>query len=159
MKKGVLVEVCSFLLILLFVYAASSKLFGFEKFHGQLYLYPLVKHFPLLTAISVISAELIISALLLFPATRLWGFAGSAALLVSFTVYLSASILSHKHLPCSCGGVIQYMSWKQHIVFNLGFLVLSLAGGASIINNRSSRKPVESSRQQNQNPTVKLFQA
>lgn len=157
MKKGVLVEVCSFLLILLFVYAASSKLFGFEKFHGQLHLYPMVQQFPLLTAISVISAELIISALLLFPSTRLPGFIGSAVLLAMFTVYLSASILSHKHLPCSCGGVIQYMSWKQHIVFNLFFFMLSLAGGVSIINNRRSRKPVETSRQQNQNPTVKLF--
>ena len=157
MKKGVLAEVCSFFLILLFVYAASSKLFSFDNFHSQLYLYPLVKHFPLFTAISVISAELIISALLLFPATRLTGFIGSALLLSTFTVYLSYSILTNTHLPCSCGGVIQYMTWKQHIVFNICFLTLSLAGSVSII-NRSRRKPVEKSRQQNQNPTVKLFQ-
>ena len=157
MKKGVLIEVCSFLLILLFVYAASSKLLGFDKFHSQLFLYPLVQHFPLITAISVISAELLISALLLFPATRLPGFIGSAVLLSMFTVYLSLSILTHKHLPCSCGGVIQYMSWRQHIFFNLFFIALSLAGSASIINRRS-RKPVETSRQQNQIPIVKLFQ-
>lgn len=153
MKKNVLVEVCSFLLILLFVYASSSKLFAFEKFHNQLAIYPLIKYFALLTAVSVIALELGFSALLLFPSTRRLGFYGSAGLLVLFTLYLTVMLATHHHLPCSCGGVIQYMSWKQHVFFNLFFLALALLGIAFTI-NRGSRKPVEKSRQQN--PIIKF---
>jgi hypothetical protein len=33
-----------------------------------------------------------------------------------------------KNLPCSCGGIISKLSWKQHIIFNLFFIVLSVIG-------------------------------
>lgn len=33
-----------------------------------------------------------------------------------------------KRLPCSCGGVIALLSWKQHIAFNLFFLSLAVIG-------------------------------
>jgi len=31
-------------------------------------------------------------------------------------------------LPCSCGGVIQKMTWGQHVIFNLFFTLLALVG-------------------------------
>jgi hypothetical protein len=31
-------------------------------------------------------------------------------------------------LPCSCGGVIQQMTWQQHILFNVVFIILSRIG-------------------------------
>jgi hypothetical protein len=37
-------------------------------------------------------------------------------------------VLTSANLPCSCGGVIQQLSWKQHIVFNISFIVLGIAG-------------------------------
>jgi hypothetical protein len=33
-----------------------------------------------------------------------------------------------KNLPCSCGGIISKLSWKQHILFNLFFIMLSITG-------------------------------
>jgi hypothetical protein len=31
-------------------------------------------------------------------------------------------------LPCSCGGIIAKLSWKEHVVFNLFFIANSVAG-------------------------------
>jgi len=38
-------------------------------------------------------------------------------------------VITDDNLPCSCGGVIQQLSWTQHIVFNLIFIA---AGGIGI---------------------------
>ena len=146
MKKSALVETFSFLLIVLFVYTCSSKLIDFQKFVTQLSRHPFIGGFPLPVAIGVITSELTVALLLVFPATKRIGFGGSAALLTVFTLYLTVMLSSHRHLPCACGGVIRYMSWKEHIFFNLFFLIISLLGIAFTI-NRGSRKPVEKSRQ------------
>jgi hypothetical protein len=45
-----------------------------------------------------------------------------------FTVYVgyNAFFLTHKERPCTCGGIIEKMSWNQHVVFNMAFTVLAL---------------------------------
>jgi len=30
------------------------------------------------------------------------------------------------NLPCSCGGVLQQMTWNQHLIFNVVFTLLAL---------------------------------
>jgi len=30
-------------------------------------------------------------------------------------------------MPCSCGGVIELLSWNQHVVFNGVFILIDLA--------------------------------
>ena len=147
MKKRVLVETFSCLLILLFVYTCSSKLIDFQKFVIQLGRHPFIGRWPFPVALGVITSELVVALLLVFPATRRLGFWGAAGLLLAFTLYLTVMLSSHGHLPCACGGVIRFMTWKEHIVFNLFFLIISLSGIAFTI-NRGSRKPVETSRQQ-----------
>jgi hypothetical protein len=147
MKKSLLVETFSFLLILLFVYTASSKLIDFHKFVGQLGRHPFIGRLPLPVAIGVITSELLVALLLVFPTTKRIGFGGSAGLLSVFTLYLTVMLSTHRHLPCACGGVIRFMTWKQHVFFNLFFLIISLLGIAFTI-NRGSRKPVETSRQE-----------
>ncbi|TDW99818.1 MauE/DoxX family redox-associated membrane protein [Dinghuibacter silviterrae] len=148
MKKHVLAEVFSCLLILLFVYTASSKLLDFSTFTVQLSHHVLLEHVFLLVAIGVVTSELLVSLLLLLPKTRRAGFWGSAILLAGFTIYLTVMVLTQQHLPCACGGVIRYMTWKQHILFNLMFLAFAVTGIALTI-NRGSRKPAEQSRHQN----------
>jgi len=32
------------------------------------------------------------------------------------------------HLPCSCGGVIRELSWRDHLFFNVCFTVLAAVG-------------------------------
>jgi uncharacterized membrane protein YphA (DoxX/SURF4 family) len=129
-KKNNIVEVCAFLLILLFVYAASSKLFRWHLFRFQLESYPWIQHFAGWIVWIVPALELGITAALLIPGRiRRIGFYASLVLLFIFTVYLLIMLGTQHHLPCSCGGVIQGMTWGQHVVFNLFFIVLSLMGG------------------------------
>jgi putative oxidoreductase len=66
---------------------------------------------------------------LMFERTRLAGFYASLALMIVFTIYTGIILLHFfRYIPCSCGGVIKKLTWKQHLVFNLFFVVLSILG-------------------------------
>jgi hypothetical protein len=127
MKKDVVVEVVVALLVLLFSYTALSKLLEHEKFIFQMSL----SHFTLLTQTAgflswfLPVAEMIIVVLLLVPKTRLQGLYSSLVLLLSFSFYISAMLLSGWDLPCTCGGIISRLSWKGHLLFNSFFIVLA----------------------------------
>ncbi|MEJ7778751.1 MAG: MauE/DoxX family redox-associated membrane protein [Daejeonella sp.] len=54
---------------------------------------------------------------------------GSCILLFLFSMYIIL-VINHafERIPCSCGGIISKLTWGQHLVFNLFFLALALAG-------------------------------
>jgi hypothetical protein len=114
------------LLIFLFVYTASGKFLDFNSFKLTLHASPLITDKNILVAWSIPIAELITAALLLIPRTRLLGLYCSLAIMILFTLYLGYMLLFTPNRPCVCGGVIKTMSWKQHIVFNCFFILLSL---------------------------------
>jgi uncharacterized membrane protein YphA (DoxX/SURF4 family) len=128
MKKTVIIEIISFLLILLFVYAAMSKLFNYSDFKSQLIASPLIRTWAQIIAIVLPVIELITAVMLVVRGFRKYGMIFSIILMTSFTIYIAYMLLFQKHLPCSCGGVLKLMSWKQHLVFNLFFLMLAIAG-------------------------------
>nr|WP_133177613.1 MauE/DoxX family redox-associated membrane protein [Chitinophaga parva] len=72
--------------------------------------------------------ELITTIALIIPKFRLIGFSISTLLFASFTTYLSYFILSKIHLPCSCGGIIGYLNWHQHLLLNIVLLLVSVWG-------------------------------
>lgn len=92
------------LLIFLFMYTATSKLYGFTLFQAQLSIYPILHPFSHLLAWFVPLAELALVALLVLPATTRLGLLGSLLLLTVFTCYLTIMVSFFRHLPCSCGG-------------------------------------------------------
>lgn len=125
--KAAFIEVTRFLLILLFIYTASSKIQTFHTFHGVLIKSPLVgKHLAFYVAILIPAVEIIAVILLLFQRTTLIGFYVSTVLMALFTFYVTYMVFFSPKLPCLCGGVVEIMSWKQHIIFNTVFTVLSL---------------------------------
>ena len=127
-KKETAIRIICSLLILLFAYAGLSKLLNHDFFHAQLLLFPVLKYAePVLSRLLPI-VELIVVIFLIIPRICLVGLLASFILLVLFTVYLIVMVMVHVKLPCSCGGVISYLTWKQHIVFNLFFLLVSFAG-------------------------------
>src|SRR5665647_1513697 len=125
MKQKVAIEIISSLLILLFVYAALSKLIDYNAFKVQLKNSLWLRSFAVIIAWLVPATELAISFILTIKVTRIFGLYASLLLLMIFTIYISGMLLSGKHLPCSCGGVIQQLSWRQHLLFNLFFIILS----------------------------------
>jgi len=128
MKKQIVIEIISFLFILLFVYAAMMKLLDVEKFTVQLGQSPLLMAFAPQFAWGVPILELLIAAMLIFSRTRLVGLYASFTLMVMFTVYIIIILNFAAHVPCSCGGILEDMNWTEHLTFNIGFVVLSIVG-------------------------------
>jgi len=119
--------ICS-LLIILFVYAALSKLGSYEMFTVQLSKSPFITSFSKLVAWTIPTIELMIALLLTIKKARLTGLYASFFLMSLFTAYLTIMLNFSYYIPCSCGGVLEYLSWNQHIAFNGFFIAISAVG-------------------------------
>lgn len=127
-RKKYLVIVVTWLMVLVFTYAATSKLLDFEQFTIQLGQSPLLSAFADLVSIGVIALEFILVLLLAFSNTRTLGLLMSFGLMVMFTTYIFIILHYSDYIPCSCGGVIEKLSWNQHLIFNTGLITLCAIG-------------------------------
>ena len=134
-KKQVMIECVAALLIVLFLYASLSKFLDFKTFVGEMNNQPMPNSWTPFLVWIIPCSEVAIALALLFEYTRLLGLYASLVLMALFTVY-TLSILLHffSYIPCSCGGIIKKLTWKQHLMFNLFFVALS---GFGIILQRS----------------------
>jgi putative oxidoreductase len=126
--KNLLRTAAPALLILLFAYAAISKLADFPKFRHEMNN----QNFPPEVAEALLylvpAAELAAVILLLTEKGQKAGLILSAALMALFTGYIGLVLTGYwQRVPCSCGGVLRNMSWQAHFFFNLFFLALSAA--------------------------------
>jgi hypothetical protein len=129
MKKETLTEFICALLILLFVYTAFSKWFDFAGFWRAMHNQPIPGWSAAVLAVIVPPMELCCAVLLMTGKTRIWGLRGTAGLMTVFTLYIVLILSGAFHyIPCSCGGVIREFSWKQHLLFNILYLTLSIIG-------------------------------
>lgn len=126
--KNTIVEVICSLLILLFIYSSLSKLSDYERFTVQLSKSPFITFISNFVAWSIPSIEILISLLLVIKRTRLIGLYASFFLMSLFTAYLITMLNFSYYIPCSCGGVLENLSWNQHVVFNSFFIIISAAG-------------------------------
>lgn len=125
-RIGILIIVL--LHVALFAYAAISKLTDYYNFEFGISESPFISPFAGLLAWAVPGVELVIVLMLVIPYTRLMGLYASFVLMLLFTIYIGAMLLSASEIPCSCGGVLEEMSWPMHIVFNSVFVLLSAIG-------------------------------
>ncbi|HMG88839.1 MAG TPA: MauE/DoxX family redox-associated membrane protein [Chryseolinea sp.] len=114
MKQKVAVEIISFLFILLFVYAATSKLADVEKFRIQIGQSPLLTDISYLISWTIPSIELIIAAMFVWVRFRLVALYSAFALMLMFTIYIVAIMTLSEQIPCACGGVLDRLGWKEH---------------------------------------------
>jgi len=128
LNKFLLPAIC-YLLILLWAYAASSKLMDFRMFELEMHrqvLFPFVKK---LLAYLLPSAEIIIVFLLLFKSSYITGLYLSLIMLLAFTIYTGLAVVNaFGEIPCSCGGILNKMGWRSHFIFNIIFLLLTAFG-------------------------------
>jgi len=129
MKRKIIIEIISSLLILLFLYASVSKWLAFKVFIGEMNNQPFPNWMTPWLVWSIPLIEIGIVAGLILEKTRLFAFYTSLFLMLAFTIY-TVAILMHtfKYIPCSCGGVIRKLTWPQHLVFNLFFVGISVVG-------------------------------
>jgi len=127
-KRETAIQVIISLLILLFVYAASSKLLDYTQFRVELGKSPLITAFAGYVAWSIPFLEVGIAVLLAFARTRLIGLYAAFSLMTIFTGYILYILLFSPYIPCSCGGVLQNMNWRTHFVFNIVFMLIAASG-------------------------------
>lgn len=123
-----IVEIISLLFSLLFLYAAASKLFDYANFKIQLAKSPVLTDYAGILAWLVPALEIGITSMLLFKRSLVLGLYASFALMMLFTSYIIVILNFSDSIPCSCGGILQSMTWRQHLVFNICFVVLALIG-------------------------------
>jgi putative oxidoreductase len=139
-KKQVTLECICALLILLFLYASISKFLDFKTFIDQMNNQPLPNSWTPFLVWSIPLLEIAISIALLFEYTRLLGLYVSLIVMVIFTIYTGIVLLHFfPYIPCSCGGVINHLTWSQHLILNLIYIGISVLG--IILQQGKSHKP------------------
>lgn len=122
------VDIVTSLFILLFVYAAVSKLVEFEKFTIQLGKSPLLAPFANWVSWGIPFFEIGIALLLTIDRFQLAALYASFSLMVVFSAYIITILNFSEYVPCSCGGILENMNWYQHLFFNISYVLLAVTG-------------------------------
>ena len=128
MKKTFAIDIIASLFILLFLYTGLNKIIDHEKFYWALYKSPLLKITAPVLSWLVPVGEIAMTVALFIPRTRRLGLICSFITMAIFTVYVGFMLYFRSDRPCTCGGIIQQMTWHQHLYFNAGFTLLALLG-------------------------------
>lgn len=129
MKATYIKEIVPILLIVLFAYTATSKFLDYDKFVFQMSLAPVPLMIVLASVLGwvvpVIEMVIAISLAVGFfnPSIKTKGLYTSVILLSAFEIYIAIMLMSGSHLPCTCGGIVSQMGWKQHLFFNAFFII------------------------------------
>lgn len=136
MKKETLIDTISYLFIFLFLYTGGSKIIMHQGFVSAIRKVHIFKNTVNIISWAIPILELLLVLGLILPKSRKISLYGTAILMVAFTIYV-AYILQYQwpHLPCSCGGILQYLTWRQHLFVNSLLTALSFAA-IYIINKR-----------------------
>jgi hypothetical protein len=117
------------LFILLFTYAAFSKLLDIDRFRAQLYLQPFSHPVADILLYLLPALEILLAVLLCFERSGFVALIGSTVLMAIFTAYISLALLHYLgDIPCSCGGILNRISWTVHLAFNWAFILAGLTG-------------------------------
>ncbi|MBW7674231.1 MauE/DoxX family redox-associated membrane protein [Chryseobacterium chendengshani] len=142
--KTTIVTAISYFFIVLFCYAAISKILDFENFQVQIGQSPLLTAYAGVISYAIISIELVIAAILTIPSTRLYGLFASTALMSAFTVYIYLILNYSEFVPCSCGGILEKMDWTEHLIFNIFCVAIGSAAIylETVVRNFNSKKSI-----------------
>jgi hypothetical protein len=126
-KRTTIIETILVLNIILFLYTGISKIMDYSEFKEQLTDSPILGFAATPIALLLPWMEFVIVLMFIVPRWRLKGFYATFSLMILFTAYIIGLFSIDKELPCSCGGIIALLSWKQHLVFNCIFILLNAA--------------------------------
>jgi len=126
MRRKIIAEIIALLYVCLLLYTAISKLTDYNMSREQMAMMPLMTPGAHIVAWLLPVTEILIATLLFFPKTRVLGLKVVTGLMLSFSVYIVYMMMYYKHLPCSCGGFLDLLSWPAHLVLNGTFIVLGI---------------------------------
>jgi len=139
MNKIAIVNIITFLTIALFLYTGISKLIDYDVFREQISLIPLFQPFAGVIVWLLPMLEFATVILLIRPRWRLLGFFAAISLMIIFTIYFMSVKIVDEKMACSCGGFLELLSWKQHLIFNCMVIILEFTAVRLQIFIRSQR--------------------
>jgi putative oxidoreductase len=124
-RINIIDKISKFLLILLFAYTGSSKLLQHQVFLSQLTKIEMLKTIAVPVSFLLPALEIVTAIFLAIDRVQKIGVWLAAFLMTTFTMYIAGMLILKSSLLCTCGGVISSMTWKQHLLFNIFFMLLS----------------------------------
>ena len=124
-KRTTIIETVTILNIILFLYTGIAKIMDYSVFKEQLADSPILSWAATPVAVLLPVVEFLIVLLLIIPRWRLKGLYASLFLMIGFTAYIIAMYIFAPEMPCSCGGIIELLSWEGHLIFNCVFILLN----------------------------------
>lgn len=128
--QSIFIELMVAFFVLLFLYTAINKLSDRNSFIEAMEKNPVVASYATILSWAVPLVELIIVVLLFIPVYRRMGLLAGSILMTVFTIFVAYMLQTQSSLPCTCGGVLEQMSWRSHLKFNL---ITTIAGFMSYI--------------------------
>jgi thiol-disulfide isomerase/thioredoxin len=126
MNRNFLVNLITWFFILLFIYTSVAKLAELHAFKDQMAASPLLGGLAGFISWALPLTEIALAVALFIPAWHRKGLYASLALMVLFTIYLGGILIIDEHLNCSCGGIIEDLSPRQHLLFNGAAIILAV---------------------------------
>lgn len=126
--KNTIIYVISLIYIFLFMYAAVSKLMDFDNFQIQIAQSPILSAYAKIISWLVPFTEILIAIALIIYPFRLFALYGAFSLMVLFTAYIYIILNYSAFIPCSCGGILEKMTWSEHLLFNVVLIVFAAIG-------------------------------
>lgn len=127
-----IVQIISGLFALLFLYAAGNKLLDYQKFKVQVGQSPILTQYAAEVALFIPIVEIVIAILLLrsinYQKSTITALLASYSIMVMFSAYIIVILNFAERIPCSCGGILDQMGWTTHLIFNLAFVAMAIAG-------------------------------
>ena len=119
-------EAFPILLLFLTVFVAVQKLNLHHQFYLDLYnSFPLSKSGARVAAITLPLSLLVIAGLLITSATRKAGLISFLAGSLGYCLSILYLWYGREQLPCSCGGLVNYLSWPQQFILSLTLAVMT----------------------------------
>jgi hypothetical protein len=115
------------LIVSLFTYSAFVKITGFQAFSIRFSRIPVIYHTNTwYLSYAIVALEVLIPVLILTPSMRKFGLRIVTSILIVFTMFLISKEIDASTEPCMCGGILESLSLRQHIIFNLFFITISI---------------------------------
>lgn len=116
------------ILLLMFCYTTYHKLTDLNKFEATLFKSTLIEEYQVKYLLLIIPSIELIAIFSLLRINYRIGFFISFFLMLLFTLYLVALNNYSFYKGCSCGGIFNELSYSQHIIVNISFILLSGVG-------------------------------
>jgi hypothetical protein len=127
LRRNLIIEIIAGLYITLFAYTAINKFIEIDALKITLKEYPLIGHYPVVVAWTLPISEMLVAILLFIPRFKRFGLYSSLVLMVTFTLYLGYMLAFTPSLPCTCGGLLQELTWPQHLILNICLIILAIS--------------------------------